>query len=214
LQSALRYRFVTMRDVDTALSEIDRIRAQLAASTRFQGFTPAIAVATGLFALALAALQSARFDPSATMVEMLVQWMLLAIICTCLIGADAVVRARRLHRAMADTMINTTLRQFLPVGGAGAIVAIVILLRAPAWAAILPGLWQLLIAIGILAALPALPRLLAWGAGWYFVAGTASLWVGAGATDVSPWVMGLPFGIGQLLIAALLHAAIREERHG
>jgi hypothetical protein len=214
LQSSLRYRVLTMSDVDTALAEIDRIRAQLAASTRFQGFTPAIGAITSVFALILAALQSAHTDPSATMVEMLVQWVLLAIICACLIGADAVVRARRLHRAMADTMINTTLRQFLPVGAAGTIAAIVILLRAPGWAAILPGLWQLLIGIGILAALPALPRLLVWGAGWYFVAGTASLLVGAGATDISPWVMGLPFGIGQLLIAALLHAAIREERHG
>jgi len=203
-----------MRDVDTALSEIDRIRTQLAASTRFQGFTPAVAATTGLLALALAAVQSAGLDPSTTPVEMLVQWMLLAIICASLIGADAVVRARRLHRAMADTMIHTTLRQFLPVGGAGGIVAIVILLRAPAWAAILPGLWQLLIGIGILAALPALPRLLAWGAGWYFLAATASLLAGVGAPDVSPWIMGLPFGIGQLLVAALLHASVREDRHG
>jgi hypothetical protein len=203
-----------MRDVDTALSEIDRIRAQLAASTRFQGFTPAIAATTGLLAVALATAQSAGLDPSQTPVETLVQWVLLAIICACLIGADAVVRARRLHRAMADTMISTTLRQFLPVGAAGAIAAIVILSRAPGWAAILPGLWQLLIGIGILAALSALPRQLAWGAGWYFVAGTVSLMVGAGATHVPPWIMGLPFGIGQLLIAALLHAAVREERHG
>jgi len=202
-----------MRDVDAALSEIDRIRAQLAASTRFQGFTPAVAATTGLLALALAAAQAAGLDP-ATPVEMLVQWTLLAIICACLIGADAVVRARRLHRAMADTMINTTLRQFLPVGAAGAIVAIVVLLRAPGWAAILPGLWQLLIGIGILAALPALPRLLAWGAGWYFLTATASLLAGAGASDVSPWIMGLPFGMGQLLIAGLLHAAMREDQHG
>jgi hypothetical protein len=203
-----------MRDVDTALSEIDRIRAQLAASTRFQGFTPTVAAATGGLALMLAALQSAGFDPLATMVEMLVQWVLLAIICTFLIGADTVVRARRLHRAMADTMINTTLRQFLPVGGAGAIVAIVILLRAPGWAAILPGLWQVLIGIGILAALPALPRQLAWGAGWYFLAGTASLVAGAGADGISPWFMGIPFGAGQLLIAVLLHAATRADQHG
>jgi hypothetical protein len=193
LQSYLRILVFKMRDVDTALSEIDRIRAQLAASTRFQGFTPAVAAATGLLALALAAVQAAGLDPSTTPVEMLVQWMLLAIICACLIGADAVVRARRLHRAMADTMINTTLRQFLPI---------------------LPGLWQLLIGIGIMAALPALPRLLAWGAGWYFLTATANLLAGAGATDVSPWMMGLPFGIGQLLIAGLLHVAVREDRHG
>jgi len=203
-----------MSDVDTALSEIGRIRAQFAASTRFQGFTPALAATTGLLALALAALQLMAFGSPATIVESLVQWMLLAVICAFLIGADAVLRARRLHRAMADTMINTTFRQFLPVGGAGAIAALAILLRSPGWAAILPGLWQLLIAIGIFAALPTLPRQLALGAGWYFLAGTVSLVAGAGADSISPWAMGLAFGIGQLLIAALLHAAAREDRHG
>ena len=203
-----------MRDVDTAWSEIDRIRAQLAASTRFQGFTPAVALATGALAIALAALQTAGFDPSATIVELLVQWILLALICAFLIGADAVVRARRLHRAMANTMISTTLRQFLPAGAAGAITAVVVLLRAPGWTAVLPGLWQLLIAVGIFAALPTLPRRLVWGAVWYFLAGTASLLAGAGASDFSPWVMGIPFGVGQLLIAGLLHAAMRKDRHG
>jgi len=203
-----------MRDVDTALSEIARIRDQLAASTRFEGFTPGIAAATGLLALALAGLQSAGVDPSATMVEMLVQWALLALVCALLIGADAVVRARRLHHAMAETMIGTTLRQFLPMGGAGAILATVLLLRAPGWAAILPGLWQLLIAVGLFAALPILPRSLAWGAGWYLVAGTASLAIGAGAPDISPWIMGVPFGVGQMLIAALLLVAKRDATHG
>ncbi|MGN6820010.1 MAG: hypothetical protein ACTHJR_15195 [Sphingomonas sp.] len=201
------------RDVDTALAEIDRIRAQLAASTRFRGFTPAIAATTGLLALALAASQAAGFDPSPTVVEMLVQWVFLAAACAFLIAGDAVVRARRLHRAMADAMIDAASRPFLPMGVAGAIAAIVILLRAPQWAAILPGCWQLLIAMGIFAALPALPRSLVWGGAWYFVAGTASLIAGAGATDISPWIMGVPFGIGQLLVAILLHMGLRRDHH-
>lgn len=71
----------------------------------------------------------------------------------------------------------------------------------------------MLIAMGIFAALPALPRLLAWGGIWYFVAGTLSLVAGAGATDISPWLMGVPFGVGQLLVAILLHAATRHDRH-
>jgi hypothetical protein len=205
---------IMMSDVDTALLEIGRIRDQIAASTRFQGFTPAVAAVTGLLAMALAAVQSAALAPSTTSVEMLVQWVVLAIICAFLIGGGAVVRARRLHRAMADTMISTTLRQFLPICSAGAIAAIVILLRAPGWAAILPGLWQLLIGIGILVALPTLPRPLVWGAAWYFTAGTVSLLAGAGAAEIAPWFMGASFGIGQLLIAGLLRAAAREERHG
>jgi hypothetical protein len=44
-------------------------------------------------------------------------------------------------------------------------------------------------------------------AAWYFVAGTATLVIGSADQNLSPWMMGLPFGIGQLLLAAVLHLA-------
>ena len=45
---------------------------------------------------------------------------------------------------------------------------------------------------------------------WYFVAGFAVLVVASIHHTLSPWTMGLPFVIGQLLMAAILHFASGE----
>jgi hypothetical protein len=202
-----------MTDIDSALRHVARIRDQLAASTRFQGFAPAIVAATGALALALALYQTWTTEPTTDARPALVQWIMLAVICTAMIGTEAVIRARRFHRAMADTMINTALRQFLPCGMAGAIAGIVILTRAPDQVWMLPGLWQLLVAVGICASLVSLSRQMAWAAGWYFIAGAASLLCMSEGNAFSPWSMGLPFGLGQLLVALVLQRAAKSARH-
>lgn len=203
-----------MTDVESALSDISRIRDQLAASTRFQGFTPAVIALTGCLALALAALQTVRSDLSEDPILFFVAWILVALICACLIASDAIVRARRLHRAMADTMLNTTLRHFLPVCAAGGVVAFVLLTRAPQAAWALPGLWQILVSIGVFAALINLPRRTFIVAGWYFLSGAVSLTFASGSEQVSPWMMGLPFGLGQLLAALIFHDACKRGARG
>ena len=202
-----------MTDIHSALEHVARIRDQLAASTRFQGFAPAIVAITGGLALALAGYQTLTAEPAADPRPALMQWIALAVVCTALIGTEAVIRARRFHRAMADTMVTTTLRRFLPAGVAGAIIGTVILARAPEQAWVLPGLWQMLIAVGTCASLVNLPRQMTWAAAWYFLAGAASLLWMSEASALSPWSMGLPFGIGQLLVALLLHRAARSASH-
>ena len=42
---------------------------------------------------------------------------------------------------------------------------------------------------------------------WYFVAGFAVLVLASTTHALSPWTMGLPFAIGQALMAGLLHFA-------
>ena len=202
-----------MTDIESALQHVARIRDQLAASTRFHGFAPAIVAVTGALALALAVYQTTGIERVTDVRLALMEWIGLAIVSTALIGTEAVIRARRFHRVMADTMVTTTLRRFLPAGLAGAIAGVVILARAPEQAWALPGLWQLLIAVGICASLTNLPRQMAWAAGWYFLAGAASLFWMSALGSFSPWSMGLPFGVGQMLVALLLHLAAKDRRH-
>jgi hypothetical protein len=49
------------------------------------------------------------------------------------------------------------------------------------------------------------------GATWYFVAGFVTLMLASESHALSPWTMGLPFVIGQLLMAAILHFASGER---
>lgn len=193
-----------MNDIDSALSDIGRIRDRLAAGTRFDGFAPKLVALTGAFAFALAGWQTRSGDAS------LFAWILLALVCALMIGAEAIVRARALHRAMADRLINSTLQRFLPAGLAGAVAGFVILAQLPEHARLLPGLWQLLMAVGICAALGNLPPAMRWPAAFYFVTGTISLAVSGDASIDAAWLMGLPFGIGQLLVAAALYLSGRK----
>jgi hypothetical protein len=45
---------------------------------------------------------------------------------------------------------------------------------------------------------------------WYLAAGLFCLAAGSAARALSPWMMGIPFGVGQLLVAAVLQFGYGE----
>ena len=76
---------------------------------------------------------------------------------------------------------------------------------APESAWLLPGLWQVFFSQGVFASCRLLPRP-AFAVGvFYLAAGIATLLFARGAFALSPWAMALPFGLGQLLAAAVLY---------
>lgn len=200
-------------DIDSALEELSGIRDQLASSTRFQGFAPTIVALTGGLALALMIYQLTQNISPLNEVRLVTEWIFLAIISSLLIGTEAIIRARRLHHAMADTMVNSTLRRFLPVGLAGIIIFMVILVRQPTLVWILPSLSQLLIGIGIFAALSSLPKQVIWGSIWYFTAGSITLIIAVDNQSFSPWLMGIPYGLGQIVMAILLYISEKGKKN-
>jgi len=197
-----------MSEIESALNDIARLREQLAASSRFQGLAPGIVALTGVLALALGGWQYRTGQDD------LLVWVLLAAVCTLMIGTEAIARARKLHRAMADRMLGTTLNRFLPVATAGAILGVVVLVRLPDHARLLPGAWQLLMGVGVFAVLSNLPRRMIVAGLFYFGAGTLSLLLAGPQGPATPVLMALPFGLGQLLVAAILHRASSETSHG
>mgnify|MGYP003128561640 CR=1 FL=1 len=202
-----------MTDVDHALAELTAIRLQMAASTRFRGFAPSIVAATGVLALAGAAAQSSW--PAALAsgpVAFAGFWSVIGVAAGGMIAVEALGRSYRLHGVLADVMVGGTMRLFLPFGVAGALITLVFMRAAPEACRLLPGLWQMLIALlGFTAASTSLPRSLIWGAGWYLACATVVLLLAASQDGLSPWLMGVPFGGGQLLIAWLLHRAAEQD---
>jgi hypothetical protein len=197
-----------MSDLQKALADISSIRLQLAAGTMFRGFGPMVIAATGVMALATAIIQVLLLEPILDPVTFVAVWTALAIVCAALIGFEMVARTKRHHGGLADVMLFNAVEHFLPVGAAGAVVCAVVLRWAPDAAWLLPGLWQLLIGVGLFVALRFLPRSISIAAAWYFLAGATVLVVSAQSRTMSPWAMGIPFGIGQLLMAGLLHVAL------
>ena len=123
-----------------------------------------------------------------------------------------IARTRRHHGGLADAMLFNAVEHFLPAGVAGAVICLILLRFAPDTGWMLPGLWQMLLGVGLFVALRFLPRSIAVAAAWYFLAGAAVLIMSSQSRALSPWAMGIPFGVGQLVMAALLHMA--EGEHG
>ena len=201
-----------MQDLNKALADIADIRLQLAAGTMFRGFGPAVIAATGGIAFALTLLQAtwlAHIVINPT--TFITTWVISALASAALIGVEMYARTRRHHSGLADAMLFNAVENFLPVGFAGAALAFVILTYAPDTAWMLPGLWQLLVSLGLFAAIRFLPRAIAVAAAWYFIAGIAVLILASQDRSLSPWLMGIPFTVGQLLLAAILHIAYGDD---
>lgn len=202
-----------MRDIDQALSDIAGIRAQLASSTRFHGFAPEAIAGSGTFAFLAATAQTLWPERLANDPLCFVQvWMAVAVASFALIAIEGLARINRLHGTMATTMISGTARQMLPFGAAGAIVTLIFCQSAPASLWVLPGLWQMLIALLGFSSLASLPRSIGWAAGWYFLCGVIVLDMLSRGAALSPWMMGMPFTVGQLMVALLLQRSGENHR--
>ena len=197
-----------MRDLDKALADILAIRSQLASATAFRGYGPAALAATGGLALVTTIAQALWLDdPTGRPLTFLAGWVATAIISAGIIGVEMQGRSRRLHSDLADAMIHNAIEQFLPAAAAGAALGVLLVQFAPESLWMLPGLWQLLVSLGIFASVRSLPRGIALAGAWYFVAGLGVLMLSSGDRMLSPWSMGLPFAVGQFLLAAILHLA-------
>lgn len=200
-----------MRDLDKALADIITIRSQIAAGTAFRGYGPAAIAATGAVALVTAVLQYLWLDdPTGHPLTFLFGWAVAAALSALMIWIEMQARSRRHHSGLADAMIHQALEQFLPSGVAGVLLAIVLGKFAPEALWTLPGLWQVLVSLGVFASVRSLPRTVAFAGGWYFVSGFVVLLLASQNHALSPWTMGLPFVIGQWLMAAILYFASGE----
>lgn len=201
-----------MRDLQQALDQISVIRTQLARGTQFRGYGPASIAAGGVLAIAVALGQSWWFrdqtiDPDA----FLAAWVSTAIVAATLSCWEAVIRTRLMHRGFAREKLQAASEQFVPAAVAGLLLTVLIVRAAPGEQWMLPGLWEIAFSLGVFASCHFLPRPLFAVGLWYLIAGLTSIAVQAQTHQLSAWSMGIPFGIGQLSIAAVLWFGYRDS---
>ena len=201
-----------MTDLSQALAEISAIRAQVARGTQFRGYGPASVASSGVLALAVASAQAFwAKDLGRDVTSFLAVWVATAAVSVVLSTLETIVRARRVHSGFASEMLQSALEQFLPATIVGLLLTGVLLLAAPTDLWMLPGLWELIFSLGVFASCRFLPREM-FGVGvWYLVCGLTCLMIEGGPRVLSPWEMGIPFGVGQLLVAAVLRYGFEES---
>jgi hypothetical protein len=193
-----------MKEIQQALSDIHSIRHQVARGTQFRGYGPMSIAFSGVLALAVAMGEvkwggHAKHDFMA-----LVVWVCTAAVSVGCSSIETFARARRVHSDLAQEMVQSALEQFLPALVVGVLLTAVLIRVAPDDFWLLPGLWELVFSLGIFASCRFLPRPMFAVGVWYLAAGLCSVVVASGTKTFLPWTMGIPFGIGQLLVAAVL----------
>jgi hypothetical protein len=199
-----------MQDLERALTDISAIREQLAQSTEFRGYAPATLAATGACALLVAAGQAIWLPESATNMRVYIAlWAATAVLCVVLIAIETVHHSRRAHGGLAPVMLQSALEQLLPAVVAGGLVTLALLELAPQSLWMLPGLWHIFFALGVFPSCRFLPRPTFLVGVWYLACGLACLAMAAPTHANSPWAMGIPYGVGHLLVAGI----VLQRRH-
>lgn len=201
-----------MRKFYDALDDLRVIRSQVARGTQFRGYGPASIAGSGLLAIAVAAVETrVAFAHAPALWVFLATWIATASAAIAFTGVETIRRARREHGGFAKDMIQAAAGQFLPAIAAGVLLTGVLLRFAPGSTWMLPGLWQVLFSLGVFASCRFLPRGMFMVGAWYLSAGLVCLALGDGPAALSPWTMGIPFGIGQVLVAVLLQFGYRRH---
>lgn len=199
-----------MRDLHRALAEIELIRDQVARATQFRGYGPATLAGTGVLAIIAAVMQGELVnDPSRYPAAYLKLWVATAALSLALISVEAISRTRRAHSALALPMLRSAGEEFLPAIVAGLLLTVVIARDSAQNVWMLPGLWQVLFSLGVFSSCRFLPRPMFAVGLWYLTCGLILLAHGNGDQALSPWTMGVPFGVGQIFVAAVLRFGYR-----
>src|SRR4051794_39111216 len=187
-----------------ALTQISEIRRQEARTELFRGYRALPGALPGLLALAAASVQEWWLpDPAQDFAPYLTLWVGAALVSVLATGMEMALYYRRVGSSLAWQTTWLAVGQFLPCLAAGGGLTFVVVAHARENLWMLPGLWAMLFSLGVFASYRLLPRA-TFGVGlFYMAAGTLCLTIREAA--LSPWAMGLTFGAGQLLAAAVLY---------
>jgi hypothetical protein len=203
--------FHRMTELRQALDDINAIRSQVARGTQFRGYGPLSVASSGILALAVAAAQARWAQSSEHDLRLfLLVWISTAAVAVLLSGLETVFRVRRVHSGLALEMIQAAVEQFLPCIVVGLLLTVVLMRVAPQDSWMLPGLWAVIFSLGVFASCRFLPRQMFAVGAWYLAAGLVSLFIAAGHHALLPWAMGISFGVGQLLVAAVLYFGFED----
>jgi hypothetical protein len=197
--------------LDEALRQISDIRQQMARSEVFRGYRSITVGFSGVAALSAAALQPLWVaSPEIELGRYLALWLGVAAASLIVAGTEMYWRARRAGPGLAREQALLAVEQFLPCIVVGALLTFCIYRSAPHVAWMLPGLWSLIFGLGIAALYRSLPRQVFWVGSFYIFCGCGCLLWGRGENELSPWQMGISFGGGQLLGAAILYLTLER----
>jgi hypothetical protein len=199
-------------ELHEALTQISEIRLQMARTQVFRGYHSIPTALSGLLAIGAASLQAVWVHgPTQNISDYLALWVAVALLSVIAAGIEMWLHCRRSTSALTREVTWLAVEQFLPAVVAGGLLTYALVSVAPDSVWLLPGLWQVLFSLGVFASCRLLPRALFAVGVFYMAAGIMSLVWARGDAALSPWSMGLPFGVGQLFAAVMLYLTLERK---
>ncbi len=189
--------------LDIAFERLADIHAQVARSSHFRGYRAIPVACLGAMALLAAALEP-FVVPEASAKVHAGYWLTVAAIGASVGALDLFLR----RRSLSGPGTWSAVAQLVPALLCGLVMGFVLQERAE----LLPGIWTTLFGLGVLASRPYLPSAIHGVALFYVAAGLAMTVASREGAVVSPWAMGLTFGIGQFVSAAALRRTAPSHR--
>ncbi|MDX2037208.1 MAG: hypothetical protein SFX72_11200 [Isosphaeraceae bacterium] len=195
-----------------ALEQVAEIRRQMAQTEVFRGYRAVPVAFSGVLAWAAAISQPFVVrDPVHDSGPYLRLWIGAALVSAVVAGVEMVARGRLVKSPLSRGITWLAVEQFLPSLMAGGVVTVAIVRAGIEYLWLLPGLWAILFGLGIFASCKLLPRATYVVAFYYLIAGFLALTFARDQYALSPWSMGLTFGVGQWLAAGVLYGTLERE---
>lgn len=193
-------------DLHEALAQISEIRQQVARTETFRGYRAAPVAFSAFVACLAAGFQQVLVpDAASNLAGYLGLWIGAALLSMAVTGVAMVWYCRQSTYPLSRHNTMLAIGQFLPSVVAGGLVTFVLYRQQAEQAWMLPGLWSIFFSLGIFASYRLLPKATFWIGVFYMMAGILCLLWARDEFAFSPWAMGVPFGIGQLMSAAILY---------
>lgn len=201
-------------DLTNALDRIEEIHAQIAKAEVFRGYRPIPVAVAGAIGLLAGWLQPRLVASGDDGTAFLWYWLCVAALNVVLIGGVVGVAHLRERDPFARRQTRRVVGQFVPCLVAGAAVSLTLPALDPGLVRLLPGIWALLLGLGIFASRPYLARATGWVALFFLLAGTALLAFPTSDLARLGALHGTVFGVGLLAAAVVLHLDIPRVDRG
>jgi hypothetical protein len=201
-------------EVSRAIADLAEVRTRLAAVQRFRGLSGGAAFASGIAAIVSGAIQAASIPSPITTADgtrYITIW-IACLACSLVVNYGAIVLWLGRHWSVRSRVeLKTVGMTILPSVVAGGLFTAAFVARGEL--GLLPGMWCLCYALGLIASRAMAPPGIGWVAALFAASGTALLFA-PGINALAWWVMPATFGIGQIVIGALVSrdAALEAAR--
>ncbi len=196
-------------DLENAMNQLSDIRNHLFKAEVFHGFKAIPLALSGAGAL-LAAFVQPLWVPKGWAVGYVMYWSVIAILALMVFAGSLFYNYYR-NNEVERRVTRQIILQFSPSVFIGGLLTVLACFYSGQLPYFMPGLWCIILALGIFSSRPYLPPNIMFVGGYYVAAGCVLFLTNNTSFCLSPWNMGLAFAIGQMLAAITFYFDLERK---